>query len=341
MTSSVSGRTTESRPRRFRPRERDGAEPYRVVLVGPGRRGLRTNGPAVDAVDGLQLAAVVDDIVGVGRREALSRWPQARVGHHLVSAIDRLRPDLAIVATPHDSHVSIGVELLGQCIPTVIEKPLARGSAELRRLIRACERSGTPLATVQSMRHADDFQDFIGELKVMRSGDIRIDATVASYQGLASWRQSRRRSGGGVLLDLGYHYLDMLCWQLGAPVIGSVELGFPQQRHSDDVEHSARVELTFRDGKIRVHLDLRASDTESPHIKVEADGRTLVKRTYAKLRSGSTYGLQSMTRQLACLVADGFLDGRGDWREDLPVQVTVLGAIDEIYARARAEEGAP
>src|SRR5262249_12237566 len=160
-------------------------------------------------------------------REALSPWPQASVGHHLVSTIDRLRPDLAIVATPHDTHVSIGVELLGQGIPTIIEKPLARSLSELRRLIRACEQSDTPLASVQSMRHADDFQDFIGELATMRAGEIRVEATVASYQGLASWRQSRRRSGGGVLLDLGYHYLDMVCWRLGRPVIGPVRLGFP------------------------------------------------------------------------------------------------------------------
>jgi predicted dehydrogenase len=343
MTRSMSGRTTESQPGRFRPKERLGDEPYRVVLVGPGRRGLRTNAPAINAVEGLSLAAVVDHIDGAGRPDASQQWPDARIGHHLVTAIDRCKPHLAIVATPHDSHVSIGIELLGQGVPTIIEKPLARTSDELSRLRKACDQYGTPLATVQSMRFAEDFQAFVGKLEALRSGKIRIDATVASYQGLAykggSWRQSKRRSGGGVLLDLGYHYLDLLCWRLGPPAIHEVELR-GADRGADTVENGARVVLSFHGGGVIAELNLRASDTESPHILVAVDGEESVQRVYSQLRSGSTHGLQSMTRQLAFLVEQGFLDGHGAWRDDLLVQATVLKAIDEIYSRARSGEGA-
>lgn len=61
--------------------------------------------------------------------------------------------DLAIVATPVDSHFGICVDLISRGVPTLCEKPISKSEVELLTLQDASKRSSTPLYMVNNWSH--------------------------------------------------------------------------------------------------------------------------------------------------------------------------------------------
>ena len=78
-------------------------------------------------IDSLRLAAVVDT---PSQMSDLRADPALKGMLHssLESAIASSAPDLAIVATPHDTHLPLTLQLLSAGIPTLVEKPPANSA---------------------------------------------------------------------------------------------------------------------------------------------------------------------------------------------------------------------
>ena len=190
--------------------------PRSVILIGAGRRGLSVHLPALDACGSLRLIGIVDV---KDRIAELTEIPALTVPIHdsLDSALVGSQPDLAIVATPHDSHVPLAKVLLRARVPTLLEKPPARSAPELATLLRLSQELETPLATSLPLHYR--YMQFIGQLRSreLTNAEVSIRADVSSWPGADSWRLSRERAGGGVLIDLGYHYLELLVACLGPP----------------------------------------------------------------------------------------------------------------------------
>src|SRR5260370_24498438 len=120
--------------------------PRSVILVGAGRRGLGAHLPALDTCSHLRLTGIVDTKERIAQLQEIPALT--------VPMYDSLDPvlagpgaDLAIVATPHDSHVPLAHELLRARVPTLLEKPPARSAPELATLLQLSQDLQTPLAT--------------------------------------------------------------------------------------------------------------------------------------------------------------------------------------------------
>jgi predicted dehydrogenase len=318
------------------------SSPRSVILVGAGRRGLGAHLPALDGCGYLRLTGIVDT---TDRIAQLREIPALIVP--MYDSLDRLlaepKPDLAIVATPHDSHVPLAEKLLRAGVPTLLEKPPARSAPELGTLLKLSHDLRTPLATSLSLHSRVRYQAFIQLLRSpgLTDAEVSIRASVPSWQGVDSWRLSRERAGGGVLIDLGYHYLELLVTCLGAPADMSVLLTHADDTRSD-VEGEALVSLWFADRRLQVQLWLRAwpDSARGSELSIKRAG-ALIHHTSEAGPAGATAtggGGQQMPTpaetQLNALVASGFLDGRGDWYQALRRQHLVMELLDELYASA-------
>jgi predicted dehydrogenase len=315
--------------------------PRSVVLVGAGRRGLGAHLPALQNCGYLSLAGIVDTTERIAQ---LRGTPTLTVPMYdsLDPALIELKPDLAIVATPHDCHAPLAEELLRAGVPTLLEKPPARSAPELGRLLSLSHELQTPLATSLSLHSRTRYQTFIRLLRspALTDAEVSIRASVPSWQGVDSWRLSRQRAGGGVLIDLGYHYLELLVACLGAPSILSVLLTHTDDARSE-VEGEALVSLWFEERRLQVQLWLQAWPDSARGCELS------VKRAGAPIHQTSDTGPAGVpptaagpqrpspaAAQLDALVASGFLDGRGDWYQALCRQHLVMKLLDELYASA-------
>ena len=258
------------------------------------------------------------------------------------------RPDLAIVATPHDCHVPLARQLLRAGVPTLLEKPPARSAPELEALLTLSEQLQTPLATSLPLHYQRGYQRFRSLLgsPELTDAEVTVRATVTSWQGADSWRRSRERAGGGVLIDLGYHYLELIVACLGSPDAKSVQLT-RAPGPGCEVEDEARLSLRFDKRRLLVELWLQAHPqaAKGTELAIRRDGEVVYHGTPgAAADRGRDHGQPWPTpaaAQLKTLVASGFLNGRGDWHHVLHRQYEVMLLIDDLYACAAFGAGLP
>lgn len=314
-----------------------------VALVGAGRRGLTGYLPALQAHGSFRLAAVVETPERLAEPGDVADLA-VPMYESIEACVKADEPDLAIVATPHDSHVPLTSLLLEAHIPTLLEKPPARTSDEFNALVKISEKYGTPLATALPFHYQDRYREFIRSLRspLLSDAEVLVAAQVPRWPGVGNWRLSRERAGGGVLIDLGYHYIELILNCLGWPDSNSVRLmatGDP----GDEVEDEASVSLRFEARRIDVTIKLRSGiDLERRNeLAILKNGRD------ADTNSGFTVfekngtsvnpappAASGVIAQLGSLLHEGFLAGGGSWPRVLRAQLRVLTLLDELYANA-------
>lgn len=314
--------------------------PRSVILVGAGRRGLGAHLPALDTCGYFRLAGIIDTKERIAQLREISALT-VPMYDSLDPVLAGQRPDLAIVATPHDSHVPLAEQLLGAGVPTLLEKPPARSAPELARLLKLSKELQTPLATSLPLHYQGGYQPFLRMLgsPELTDAEVSIRASVTSWHGADSWRRSLERAGGGVLIDLGYHYLELIVACLGEPDRRSALLtGAPGT--GCEVEDKAWVSLRFEKRRLRVQLWLQSGPraAKGSELSIRRDGELVY---HGSANAAPEGGLDRdspqptpAAAQLAALVASGFLDGRGDWQQMLDRQQDVMRLLDDLYAGA-------
>jgi predicted dehydrogenase len=143
----------------------------RLGIVGIGSMGsVHAQNIVNGKVPRCELTAVCDPKV-----ERISRFSSAR---GFLSAEEFLRgsqTDAVLIATPHYSHTSIGIETLGSGRHLLVEKPISVHKADAERLIAAHRRSNQVFAAMFNQR-TDPY--FLKLRQLVRSGLKRITSRV-------------------------------------------------------------------------------------------------------------------------------------------------------------------
>jgi predicted dehydrogenase/nucleoside-diphosphate-sugar epimerase len=203
-----------------------GKKAFRVLVLGGGPVIELFHLPAIEALGWLPEALVVDQ--SELRLERLSKaMPglRTRCGDFQDVLADPFVAqdfDVVLVALPNSLHASATEQALKIGLPVLCEKPLAMSGTECERLMRASAK-GSMLSVAMVMRwlpgmialkHALSEQ-MIGELQSVDVEDGNPFAWDSESGGYFT------RANGGVLLNIGVHYLDLLGWLFGelAPVV--------------------------------------------------------------------------------------------------------------------------
>ncbi len=187
-----------------------------VGLVGFGFAGRIFHSNAIQAVEGLELAAIVQRTGS----EAATAFPHVRI---LTSVEDLLQDSsirLVVVATPNASHLPIARQCLLADRDVVIDKPFALSSVEAAELTQLARARGRLLSVYQNRRWDGDFltvrklleNDQLGRLVMFESHYDRF----RQLPRLHAWREDGG-PGGGVLWDLGAHLVDQALVLFGVP----------------------------------------------------------------------------------------------------------------------------
>ncbi|MCC6314979.1 MAG: Gfo/Idh/MocA family oxidoreductase [Thermomicrobiales bacterium] len=132
-------------------------------------------------------------------------------------------PDIEAVtiAVPNFLHEEVTLAALAAGKHVLVEKPLARNVAEGERMVTAARKSGKVFGVIFNRRSRHDVQ--LVKHEVARGALGRIYHGRAFWMrrsgipGLGSWFTNKELAGGGPLIDLGIHVLDMALWIMGEP----------------------------------------------------------------------------------------------------------------------------
>ncbi len=189
----------------------------RAGIIGTGAIG-RAHLRACGQCTGLEVAALCD--VDADRaREAAAEFdvPRAFASHRELLAEEPV--DAVSVCTPNNTHMSLAIDALKAGKHVLCEKPLALNATQARRMVKAAAAAGRILMSAQSARYGAPAQFVKGLTDAGRLGDVYYaKALWLRRNGIPrGWFQDVEQSGGGPLIDLGVHAVDLMWWLMGRP----------------------------------------------------------------------------------------------------------------------------
>ncbi len=165
--------------------------------------------------------------------------------------------DGIVIATPSAAHAEQTIHALRRGVAVFCQKPLGRSAAEVRQVVAAARTADRLLAVDMSYR----FTDAMRRAKTLiRSGELgRVFAADLVFHNAYGpdkpWFYDRDLSGGGCVMDLGVHLVDLALWALDFPHVTGVASrllaqGKPLLRNDRNVEDYAVATLDLADGAI-------------------------------------------------------------------------------------------
>jgi predicted dehydrogenase len=178
--------------------------------------------------------------------------------------------DAVVIATPSAQHAAQTITALDRGLPVFVQKPVGRDAVEVRSVVRAARKADVLLGVDLSYRHAEAFRvarEVIPELGEVFAAELTFHN---AYGPDKSWSHDPAMSGGGCVIDLGIHLVDLAVWTLGLEPhdVRSRLVGAPVERWATaELDHvhiacswglhageDARIEALFHgtDGGVRV-----------------------------------------------------------------------------------------
>lgn len=171
----------------------------------------------------VEAAAICDRrLESVG--EALKLAPDAVIVPDL-SEMLQLRLDAVVIATPSSLHASEAIDALEAGAAVFCQTPLARTAAEAKAVVDAARAADRLLGVDLSYRFTEGMQrirEYVagGEIGRLYTADLAFHASHAPDR---PWAHDPRKSGGGAMMDVGLHLIDLALWMFGFPAVERVD----------------------------------------------------------------------------------------------------------------------
>ena len=239
--------------------------------------------PAIQAAGG-QLVAVADpklphDLPGI----AGAATPFANVEDLLNGSAC----DMIYVATPNNAHAEAVCQIAARRIPVLCEKPLAATLHDAERMAAHIDSTGTLYGTAFDQRHHPAHQAMRAAIRTGAIGEpIAIRIVYAcwldpdwnptgqpAHEAPKNWRIDRRIAGGGAVIDLAPHGLDLAQYLIDQPIT-DLTIMLQHRIHGYDVDDGGMLMAhTPNDVLISLHVAYNCKDS-LPRRRLEVMGAT-------------------------------------------------------------------
>lgn len=279
-------------------------------LVGLGNVARNGHLPAWLGRPDVEIAGAAD-ILPESREAVASLLPDLAVYESAEALLSRERLDFVDVCTPPAAHAEVIRLALGRGLHVLCEKPLVLERSELAELAGLATGCGRVLAAVHNWRHAPAIALATELLRSGRIGTVRRcswevlrdrPSVAASPSGAPNWRLDPIVSGGGILVDHGWHAAYVLASWMPHP-LSRVGGRLERRKHPEStVEDTADLHLEFGDSRAAVFLTWAASERtnrvsiegtegtitiEGHVLEIKSRGRTERRELDASLSEGS------------------------------------------------------
>lgn len=166
--------------------------------------------------------------------------------------------DAVVISLPTHLHAPCAIRAAEEGKHIFLEKPLARNPKEGKKIVSAATRYGVKLMVGYPLRFSSEFGALKEEIESGKLGDIQMVHAVNIGAGpffhraesvvprpVPEWWFDKKLSGGGALLDLGSHMINLMRWYFGEIKSIKAYLGY---RFNFDFEDHAVCIANFESG---------------------------------------------------------------------------------------------
>ncbi|UJF34747.1 Gfo/Idh/MocA family protein [Paenibacillus hexagrammi] len=191
---------------------------YRVAIIGCGGIANGKHMPSLQKLEHVEMVAFCD-IIPDRAHDAAGKY-----GKGETSVYEDYREllkdgsiDVVHVCTPNDSHAEITIAALEAGKHVMCEKPMAKTASDARRMVEAAKRTGKKLTIGYNNRFRSDSQHLH---KLCEEGDLGeiyfAKAHAIRRRAVPTWGVflDEEKQGGGPLIDIGTHALDLTLWMM-------------------------------------------------------------------------------------------------------------------------------
>ena len=226
----------------------------RVGFLGVGWIG-RDRMAAIAQAGDVEIAGVSDPSPEAAQG-ALALAPGAQAVADL-DALLKLDLNGVVIATPSALHAAQAIRALEHGCAVFCQKPLGRTEAEVRAVVEAARTADRLLAVDLSYRFTAGMAAIRARLQTGELGRVfAVDLVFHNAYGPdKAWFRDPVLSGGGCVMDLGVHLVDLALWALEFPAVVDVAShlyagGEPLGPDPDRVEDFATATLTLDTGAV-------------------------------------------------------------------------------------------
>ncbi len=186
-------------------------------VIGAGGIADRRTIPGMMLAENAELIAVME-INRELAEKCRAKWGCKRAYDNEADLLADPEIDAVYIATPIFLHARQAMAAADAGKHILLEKPLAMTAEEGEKVIAYCESKGVKLAAGLMMR----FGAYVQAMK-QAVADGKIGKPVSAYAQFTcwypdipgSWRQDKEKGGGGAMMDMGVHCIDLLQYILG------------------------------------------------------------------------------------------------------------------------------
>ena len=234
-----------------------------VAVIGLGMGGAHLKGYSEHP--GCTVAAICDaNGERLARRGAEFKIDESRrfiSVDALLAAAGDLGLNAASIVLPNTLHAPMTIKALRAGLHVLGEKPMAMNSAQARRMIAEAKKARRTLGINLSFRFTPQSRALKEIVDAGRLGRVYYAHTrwwrQRGLPGFGGWFGTKKLSGGGPMIDLGVHRMDLAMWLMGGPqpVAVSAAVYDPigsrlarEQKRKFDVEDLGAAFVRFENG---------------------------------------------------------------------------------------------
>ncbi|MCU6796324.1 Gfo/Idh/MocA family oxidoreductase [Paenibacillus sp. WQ 127069] len=188
----------------------------KVGIIGCGGIANGKHLPSLSKLGTVELVAFCDIVVEKAH-EAAKQYgvAGAKVYEDYTELLKDGSIDVIHVCTPNDSHAEISIAALESGKHVMCEKPMAKTAADARRMVEVAKRTGKKLTVGYNNRFRPDS---LYLKQVASNGDLGdiyfAKAHAIRRRAVPTWGVflDEEKQGGGPLIDIGTHALDLTLW---------------------------------------------------------------------------------------------------------------------------------
>jgi len=233
----------------------------RGALLGFGQVAEKGHWPSYAASSDCEIVAVMD-VSPERRQAALALKPDLRVYENADDLFKAEPLDFVDICTPPSTHALLALQALRHGAHVLCEKPLVLSARDYQRLVTESQARQRTVFTAHNWRQAPVIQKALTLIKEGRIGSVwHVEIFVLRNTicpGTDSWRSDPSISGGGVLVDHGWHSFYLLMNLIGAEPTTILSKMTLSADHPDGLEESVQALVEFPEADAYIHLTWRA-----------------------------------------------------------------------------------
>jgi len=217
------------------------------------------------------------------KEETIAQAVQEIPSVNVYSSYDELLEqdvDGIVIATPSALHANQAIKALEAGKAVFCQKPLGRNHKETTDVVRAAQRANRLLGVDYSYRHTQGIKALKHFLEEGSLGKIyKVEAVFHNAYGPdKDWFYDPHLSGGGCLMDLGSHLIDLILYMFNAPSLevryaNILSAGKPIVNREEQVEDYAEAHIVSSTGvNIRMACSWKMSIGKDADIQFKVYG---------------------------------------------------------------------